>query len=68
MTLSTRERKDLQRHTGTRNGRAEQRRPARLMRLRPEGLSWEQIRAQFDCGNRCIARWSHRIAPNRLAE
>ena len=68
MTLSTRERKDLQRHAGIRNGRAVQARPARLILLRPEGLTWAQIRAQLDCGDRYIARWSHRIAPDRLAE
>jgi hypothetical protein len=39
----------------------------RLILLRPEGLSWAQIRAQLDCGDHYIARWSHRIAPDRLA-
>jgi hypothetical protein len=67
MTLSTRERKDLQRHAGARNGRAEQVRPARLILLRPEGLTRAQIRAQLDCGDRYIAHWSHRIAPDRQA-
>ena len=52
MTLSTRERKDLQRHAGARAGRAEQARPARLILPRPEGLALAQIRAQLDCDDR----------------
>ena len=66
MTLSTRERKDLRRRAGVRNGRAEQR-PARLIMPRLEGLARAQIRAQLDCGDRYMAHWSHRIAPDRLA-
>jgi hypothetical protein len=67
MTLSTRERKDLRRRAGARNGRAEHSRPARLILPRPEGLARAQIRAQLDRGDRYMAHWSHRIAPDRLA-
>ena len=67
MTLTTRERRELQRQAGARNGRADQARQARLILLRSEGLTWAQIRAKLDCGDSYIARWSTRFATDRLA-
>ena len=67
MTLSTRERRELQWQAGARNGRADQARQARLILLRSEGLPWAQIRAKLECGDSYVARWSQRVATDRLA-
>ena len=67
MELTTRERRELQRQAGARNGRADQARQARLILLRAEGLTWAQIRAKLDCGDSYIDRWSKRFATDRLA-
>jgi transposase len=67
MTLTKRERMELQRQAGTRDGRADQARRARLILLCAEGLTWAQIRDKLDCGDSYIACWSRRFVTDRLA-
>ena len=67
MKLSKRERTELQRQAGTRNGRADSARHARLILLLAEGLTWVEIRTKLDCSDSYIARWSNRFATDRLA-
>jgi len=49
MKLTKRERSELQRQAGSRNGRADSARHARLILLLAEGRTWSDIRAKFDC-------------------
>ena len=67
MKLSKRERTELQRQAGTRNGRADSARHARLILLLGEGVTWSEIRAKLDCSDSYIARWSQRFVTDRLA-
>lgn len=67
MKLSKRERSELQRQAGSRNGRADSARHARLILLLAEGLTWSDIRVKLDCSDSYIARWSKRFVAERLA-
>ncbi len=58
---------ELQRQAGALNGRADSARHARLVLLLADGLTWAQIPAKLDCGDRYIDRWSKRFADERLA-
>src|SRR5271169_2868053 len=67
MKLSKRERSELRRQAGSRNGRADSARHARLILLLAEGLTWSDIRVKLDCGDSYIARWNKRFVAERLA-
>ena len=67
MTLTTVERRELERRSHSRKGRADDARRARCILLLAEGASWTQIRRQLRCGDTYIARWSRRFAVERLA-
>jgi transposase len=67
MILTKSERMELQRQAGTRTGRADSARHARLILLLAEGLSWAEIRAKLDCSDSYIDRWSKRFSKERLA-
>jgi len=67
MKPSKRERSELQRQAGSRNGRADSARHARLILLLAQGRTWSQIRAKLDCSDSYIARWSKRFVADRLA-
>src|SRR5262247_1751767 len=67
MTLTTPERKELERRVASRRGRADEARRARCILLATEGASWAAIRAQLDCSDSYIARWTGRFTAERLA-
>ena len=67
MKLTKSERMELQQQAGTRNGRADTARHARLILLLADGLTWAEICAKLDCSNSYISRWASRFAADRLA-
>jgi transposase len=67
MTLTDGERMELARRINSRNGRADEARRARCMVLLAAGASWGSIRTLLRCGDSYIARWSQRVATERLA-
>ena len=67
MTLTDVERRELERRSHSRKGRADDARRARCIVLLAEGASWAQIRGQLRCGDSYIARWCQRFATERLA-
>lgn len=67
MTLTERERMELERRVSSRRGRADEARRSRCIVLLAEGESWASIRAQLGCSDSYIARWSERFAAERLA-
>lgn len=67
MTLTDVERRDLERRSHSRKGRADDARRARCILLLAEGTNWARIRGQLRCGDSYIARWSRRFAAERLA-
>ena len=67
MKLSKSERMELHRQAGTRNGRADSARHARVILLLAEGLTWGEIRGKLDWSDRYIDRWSKRFTADRLA-
>ena len=67
MKLTKSERMELHRQAGTRNGRADSARHARLILLLAEGLSWGEIRGKLDGSDSYIDRWSKRFTADRLA-
>jgi transposase len=67
MKLTKSERMELHRQAGTRNGRADSARHARLILLLAEGLTWGEIRGKLDCSDSYIDRWSKRFTTDRLA-
>lgn len=67
MTLTDVERRELERRSHSRKGRADDARRARCILLLAEGASWAQIRGQLRCGDTYIARWSRRFTAERLA-
>lgn len=67
MTLTDVERRELERRSRSRKGRADDARRAQCMLLLADGASWAQIRWQLRCGDPYIARWSRRFAAERLA-
>ena len=67
MKLTNSERMELERQAGTRNGRADSARHARLILLLADGLTWGEIRTKLDCSDSYIARWSNRFTTDRLA-
>lgn len=67
MTLTTPERQELERRVASRRGRADEARRARCILLVTAGTSWAAIRAQLDCSDSYIARWTGRFAAERLA-
>ena len=67
MILTESERIELQQQAGTRNGRADAARRARLILLLADGLTWAGIRAKLDCSDSYIDRWSKRFTSERLA-
>jgi transposase len=67
MKLTKSERMELHRQAGTRNGRADSARHARLILLLAEGLTWGEIRGKLDCSDSYIDRWSKRFTADRLA-
>ena len=67
MTLTTPERHELERRVASRRGRADEARRARCILLVTEGTSWAAIRAQLDCSDSYIARWTGRFTAERLA-
>lgn len=67
MTLTDVERRELERRSHSRKGRADDARRARCILLLAAGASWAHIRGQLHCGDTYIARWSQRFAAERLA-
>src|SRR5215475_7081640 len=67
MTLTDMERRELERRSRSRKGRADDARRAQCILLLAEGASWAQIRGQLRCGDTYIARWSRRFAAEGLA-
>ena len=67
MTLTKRERAELERPVGTRTGRADAARRARRLLLLADGHTWAEIRGKLDCHDSFIARWSQRFTGERLA-
>src|SRR6516225_2832163 len=67
MTHTTPERHELERRVASRRGRADEARRARCILLVTEGTSWATIRAQLDCSDSYIARWTGRFTAERLA-
>jgi transposase len=67
MTLTEPERMELERRVASRRGRADEARRARCILLTTDGVSWAEIRAQLDCSDSYIARWTGRFAVERLA-
>src|SRR5438067_13210329 len=67
MKLTKQEIIELERQAGTRNGRADSARHARLILLLAEGLTSSEIRTNLDCSDSYIARLSNRFATDRLA-
>ena len=67
MTLTDVERRELERRSHSRKGRADDARRARCILLLAAGVSWTRIRGQLRCGDTYIARWSRRFAAERLA-
>src|SRR5262245_57480957 len=67
MTLTTPERKELERRVASRRGRADEARRARCILLAADGVTWAAIRAQLGCSDSYIARWTGRFAAERLA-
>ena len=67
MTLTDVERRELERRSHSRKGRADDARRARCILLLAAGASWTRIRGQLRCGDTYIARWSRRFAAERLA-
>ena len=65
MTLTKRERAELERPVGTRTGRADAARRARLLLLLADGHTWAEIRGKLDCHDSFIARWSQRFTGER---
>lgn len=66
MTLTDVERRELERRSHSRKGRADDARRARCLLLLAEGANWARIRGQLRCGDSYIARWSRRFAVERL--
>src|SRR5258707_10805074 len=58
---------ELNRRAGSRSGRADDARRARLMLLLEGGHTWATIRDKLDCNDAFIARWSNRFREERLA-
>lgn len=67
MPLTDVEQMELHRRISRRKGRADEARRARCIVLLAKGLNWTQIRAQLNCGDSYIARWSARFEAERLA-
>ncbi|MGH7229822.1 MAG: helix-turn-helix domain-containing protein, partial [Nitrospiraceae bacterium] len=67
MTLTDVERRELERRSQSRQGRADDARRAWCILLLAEGVHWARIRGQLGCGDSYIARWSRRFATERLA-
>src|SRR5215813_13131711 len=67
MTLTAPERMELERRVASRRGRADEARRARCILLATAGIAWAEIRAQLDCSDSYIARWTGRFATERLA-
>src|SRR5262245_62233959 len=67
MTLTSPERRELERRVVSRRGRADDARRARCILLAAAGTSWAVIRAQLACSDSYIARWTGRFAAERLA-
>ena len=67
ITLTEPERMELSRRAGSRAGRADDARRARLILLLEAGDTWARIRDKLDCNDAFIDRWSKRFAAERLA-
>jgi transposase len=67
MTLTLPERRELERRSTSRRGRADDARRARCVLLAAAGTPWSEIRMQLDCSDSYIARWTSRFARERLA-
>src|SRR5499427_4824597 len=67
MTLTTPERRELERRVASRRGRADEARRARCIVLAADGTSWAAMRAQLRCSDSYIARWTGRFTAERLA-
>src|SRR5512145_712660 len=67
ITLLDVERMELTRRAGSRAGRADDARRARLILLLESGDTWARIREKLDCNDAFIDRWSRRFREERLA-
>jgi transposase len=67
IVLTDSERLELNQRAGSRSGRADDARRARLMLLLEAGQTWAAIRDKLDCNDAFIDRWSKRFREERLA-
>jgi transposase len=67
ITLSDAERMELSQRVGSRAGRADDARRARLILLLESGETWARIRDKLACNDAFIDRWSKRFLAERLA-
>jgi transposase len=58
---------ELTRRAGSRTGRAEDARRARLILLLAEGRTWDEVSERIDCSRGFVASWSKRFAEQRIA-
>ena len=67
IVLTDAERMELNQRAGSRSGRADDARRARLLLLLQAGHTWAAIRDKLDCNDAFINRWSKRFRDERLA-
>jgi transposase len=67
IVLTDAERMELNQRAGSRSGRADDARRARLLLLLQAGHTWAAIRDKLDCNDAFIDRWSKRFRDERLA-
>src|SRR5258705_2596623 len=65
--LTRAERAELERRAGSRTGRAEDARRARLILLLDEGHTWDEVCEHMGCSRGFVASWSRRFIDQRLA-
>ena len=67
ITLSDREREELERRVRSRKGRAEEARIARVILLLADGTPYSEIQVKLGCSAPFISKWKKRFAQERLA-
>ena len=67
IVLTEAERRELRQRAGSRSGRADDARRARLLLLLGAGHTWAAIRGKLDCNDAFINRWRKRFRKERLA-
>jgi transposase len=67
ITLTRTERMELERRVGSRTGRAEDARRARVILLLADGHTWDEACERVPCSRGFLASWSQRFAEQRIA-